>query len=221
MGLDDLIVAGSHGFDIWSPDGGAIQRHEGRAFARSARAGDRAAAASGPARSPGALVEPKRSSVAVHYRLVEEPERPRVKAIVDEMLGRHPDALKVTPGKMVYEIQPNIDWDKGKAVLYLLEALGLDGDDVLPLYIGDDITDEDAFAAMRGPGRRHPRGGPDDPELAGDRTPPPTSCCDTRARCSSFWTALGRSAVARAGTTPSRCSPTTVSTRPRRGCGRR
>ena len=67
---------------------------------------------------------------------------------------------------MVYEIQPNVDWDKGKAVLYLLEALGLDGDDVMPLYLGDDITDEDAFEALgrRGVGifvgeRRRPRAG--------------------------------------------------------------
>ena len=86
----------------------------------------------------GAVVEPKKSSVAVHYRLVEEHERPRIKAIVDDVLAAEPDALRVTPGKMVYEIQPKIDWDKGKAVLYLLEALGLDGEDVLPLYVGDD-----------------------------------------------------------------------------------
>jgi trehalose-6-phosphatase len=55
--------------------------------------------------------------------------------------------LKVTPGKMVYEIQPKIDWDKGEAVLYLLEGLDLDREDVVPIYLGDDITDEDAFEA--------------------------------------------------------------------------
>ncbi|MDQ4063835.1 MAG: trehalose-phosphatase, partial [Actinomycetota bacterium] len=59
------------------------------------------------------------------------------------------DELKVTPGKMVYEIQPKIDWDKGKAVLYLLEALDLDREDVAPLYVGDDVTDEHAFEALK------------------------------------------------------------------------
>ena len=108
----------------------------------------------------GALVEPKKSSVAVHYRLVEDGERPRIKAIVDEMLAGEPDALKMTPGKMVYEIQPKIDWYKGKAVLYLLVALDLGGDDVLPFYIGDDITDKDAFAALRGRGIGILGGGP-------------------------------------------------------------
>jgi trehalose 6-phosphate phosphatase len=76
----------------------------------------------------------------------------------------------MTPGKMVYEIQPKIDWDKGKAVLYLLETLELDRDDVVPIYMGDDVTDEDAFGAISGTGIGIFVGSPDDPELAGRTT---------------------------------------------------
>lgn len=44
------------------------------------------------------------------------------------------------------EIRPPINWDKGRALEYLLDTLGFNGSsDVLPIYIGDDITDEDAF----------------------------------------------------------------------------
>lgn len=44
------------------------------------------------------------------------------------------------------EIRPTIKWDKGKALEFLLEALGFaNSNDVLPVYIGDDRTDEDAF----------------------------------------------------------------------------
>ena len=76
----------------------------------------------------------------------------------------------MTPGKLVYELQPNLDWDKGKAVLYLLAALGLDGDDVVPLYVGDDITDEDAFAALAGRGIGILVADPDDPDVDGRST---------------------------------------------------
>lgn len=165
MVLDDLIVAGSHGFDIHSPDGGEIQRSLGAEFdglldTVKARLREEAAP------FDGAMVEEKSAAVAVHYRLVSEDDRPNIKEIVDSVLAEHPDELKVTPGKMVYEIQPKIDWDKGKAVLYLLEALDLDQEDVIPLYLGDDLTDEDAFEALEGRGIGIFIGRADDPELA-------------------------------------------------------
>lgn len=169
MGVDDLVVAGSHGFDIWSPGAGAIERDEGAGsqdLIREVISRMREEVGS----VEGALVEPKRSSVAVHYRLVAEAERPRIKAVVDAALAEHPGELRVTPGKMVYEIQPNVDWDKGRAVLYLLEALDLGGGDVMPLYLGDDVTDEDAFEALAGRGIGIFVGNAGDPELAGRST---------------------------------------------------
>jgi trehalose 6-phosphate phosphatase len=169
MGVDDLIVAGSHGFDIWSPAGGAIEREEGAGFGGlldEVKERLRAETSS----IEGALVEPKKTSVAVHYRLVSEEERQRVKEIVDAVLAEHPDDLKVTPGKMVYEIQPKIEWDKGKAVLYLLETLDLNREDVVPIYVGDDITDEDAFEALKGRGIGIFVGRADDPEVGGRST---------------------------------------------------
>lgn len=169
MGVDDLVVAGSHGFDIWSPGGGAIEREEGTGFADLIQSVTDTLR-EGVASANGALVEPKKSSVAVHYRLVDERDRPGIKDLVDRVLAAHPDSLKMTPGKMVYEIQPKLEWDKGKAVLYLLEALELDQDDVVPLYVGDDITDEDAFRALVGRGIGILVADPADPEVAGRRT---------------------------------------------------
>ncbi len=169
MGVDDLIVAGSHGFDIWSPREGTLEHEAGGGFEELI---ERVTARVREQADPieGSLVEPKKASVALHYRLVADADRPRIAAIVDRLLADHPDELKVTPGKMVYELQPKLEWDKGKAVLYLLEALGLTGDDVVPLYVGDDVTDEDAFRALAGKGIGIFVGRADDPEVGGRGT---------------------------------------------------
>jgi hypothetical protein len=69
--------------------------------------------------------------------------------MVKSVLKDYPK-LKLTQGRMVFEVRPSIKWDKGKALEFLLESLGFaDCTDVLPVYIGDDRTDEDAFKVLR------------------------------------------------------------------------
>ncbi|MCA1673094.1 MAG: trehalose-phosphatase [Actinobacteria bacterium] len=151
MGIDNLVVAGSHGFDIWEPATGTVRHDASLGYEDLLSAvTDRLCAEVRAVQ--GALVELKKASVAVHYRLVSAPDQPRIKAVVNGVLAAYPEQLKITPGKMVYEVQPKIDWDKGKAVLHLLRVLGLDSDDVVAVYLGDDITDEDAFRALAGRG---------------------------------------------------------------------
>ena len=148
MGIDGLVVAGSHGFDIGGHRDGTV-RHDAVTGIEDllSTVTDRLNAEVGSI--AGAVIEPKRFSVAVHYRLVTPTQRPSVTAVVDTLLDEYPDQLKVTPGKMVYEIQPKVDWDKGKAVQYLRHALGVEGEEFVALYLGDDITDEDAFTALK------------------------------------------------------------------------
>ena len=147
VGLDDLVYAGSHGFDIAGPGGLHIQHEESAAFAAAV---EHATQQLRPAlvAIEGALVEPKRFAVAVHYRQVADDEVAKVEAVVDRVLNGVPELHK-THGKKVFELRPRFDWDKGKAVLWLLSALKQTGADILPFYIGDDLTDEDAFRALR------------------------------------------------------------------------
>jgi trehalose 6-phosphate phosphatase len=170
MGVDDLVVAGSHGFDIWSPEAGTLE-HEAGSAQEGLIENVTAELDQAVGDVPGVAIEPKKISVAAHYRLVvDEGDRTKVREAVQQLLAERPDELKMTPGKMVYELQPKLDWDKGRAVLYLIDALGLDGDDVVPLYLGDDITDEDAFQALKGRGIGIYVGSQTDPERDGRST---------------------------------------------------
>jgi trehalose 6-phosphate phosphatase len=169
MGIDDLVVAGSHGFDIWSPRLGTLDHPE------AAGSGKLISEASEHVRDRldgvhGVLIEPKKVSVAVHYRLVAPAKHEKVAAAVRAVVAEFAPSLKVTPGKDVYEIQPNLDWNKGRALQFLLTALRLDGPGVLPFYLGDEITDEDAFQTLRGRGVGIIVGRPDDPEVEGRPT---------------------------------------------------
>ena len=160
--LDELYYAGSHGFDITGPlRSSEGDNSEGASPAKpsiSYQVADNFRPALEQAKErveealkniKGSLVEDNTFSVSVHYRMVAEGEdRETVERVVDELIGEMP-MLRKTHGKMVYELRPSADWNKGKAVEYLAEQIREElGDDVFPIYIGDDVTDEDAFAVM-------------------------------------------------------------------------
>ena len=143
-GIDDIVYAGSHGFDIAGPHG--LRRQMATEFLPKLDTVENELHKRLDGIS-GALVERKRFSIAAHYRNVKEEDIPRVKRAVAEAAARHRELRRID-GKKVYELLPDIEWDKGKAVLWLLEALGLDRENSRSIYIGDDVTDEDAFRAL-------------------------------------------------------------------------
>ena len=143
---EGLWFAGSHGFEIAAPDGTRTEIDEARGHQQALREAaddlDR-----GVASIPGAWVERKRYAVAVHFRQVEDERVPEVEAALDRALDAHP-GLRKTGGKKIFELRPDIEWDKGRALWALFERAGLRRGEVLPVFVGDDLTDEDGFTAI-------------------------------------------------------------------------
>jgi len=143
VGLPDLVYAGSHGFDIAGPG----LRHAVGEGVPEQIASAAASLQQQLAGIPGILIEPKRFALSVHYRRTPEDRLPEIERAVEAAAAQHPKLRKAL-GKKLFELRPDLDWDKGKALLWVLREMGLTGPEVLPIYIGDDLTDEDAFRAI-------------------------------------------------------------------------
>ncbi len=150
VGLERVFYAGSHGFDIAGPGGFHKRPEEADSFVQLLDEAEKELA--GPIRRiPGAEIERKTFSIALHFRKVSDADTPELEQAVDDTVKRH-SKLRKSRGKKVFQIQPRAEWDKGRAVEWLLEHARLGEDDAMPLYIGDDLTDEDAFGALSGRG---------------------------------------------------------------------
>lgn len=144
--VDGIFYAGSHGFDIAGPDDMRTVHQRGGEFLPVLEAAGKEIEER-VKDIPGARVERKKFSIATHYREVAPPKAEIVEKAVDHVLAIHPE-LRKGLGKKVFEMQPDIDWDKGKALLWLMKELDLNHPGILPFYIGDDVTDEDAFGVL-------------------------------------------------------------------------
>jgi len=149
--VDEVWYAGSHGLELMAPDG-TYHENAGAAdlIGTLARAACRLAEMIGDI--SGIELEHKRFAVAVHYRNADPADIDRVTAAV-RSLGRS-EGLRTTAGRKVIELRPNLYWEKGTTLNWLLERIqasdcAADAASVLPIYIGDDITDEDAFDAVQ------------------------------------------------------------------------
>ena len=150
VGIEGIYYAGSHGFDITGPEIDKIRYQEGIRYLPALDEAEEKLKKKLTG-IDGAVVERKKFSVAVHYRNAREEDKDTVKEAVDAVLSKK-HGLKKTSGKKIYEIQPDIDWNKGKALFWLLDALDMKISQTFPVYIGDDTTDEDAFRAIKGKG---------------------------------------------------------------------
>lgn len=144
IGLPGLVYAGNHGLEISGP---------GLTFVEPAAAGQTEAVQrlAAELRSrltavPGAFVEDKGLTLSVHYRQVAADAAEEVRHIVHAVLAATNHPFHLTMGDKVFEIRPRVDWNKGNAIRWIQEQVA--DPKALVVYLGDDATDEDAFAAL-------------------------------------------------------------------------
>ncbi len=153
-----LTAAGQHGAEIRLPNG-ATERLGG---ADGVLAGLMAEIAAFAAARPGILVEDKGMTIAVHCRKVPQYQAELGQFLTD-LAAKHSDRLETIRGHRVFEIKPR-SFNKRTAVEHFMRIAPFTGR--LPLFIGDDRTDEDGFAAVRALGGHAIRVGPVDPGWA-------------------------------------------------------
>jgi trehalose-phosphatase len=182
VGVPGVWYAGSHGLELAGPHG----RHHHNDLAAAAVPALRQAASALDKELidiPGVVIERKRFAIAVHYRNVSAQHIAEVVAATHR--HAHQADLRVTGGRKVVELRPALDWDKGTALAWIGDQIEQETA-VVPVYIGDDLTDEDAFDAIRLSGVgvvvRHDEAG-DRPTTARYVLDSPTQVCEFLRHC--------------------------------------
>jgi trehalose-phosphatase len=144
VGIPGLVYAGNHGLEISGPgfvflEPSALERTElVKGFAADLRSNLKSIS--------GVIVEDKGLTITVHYRQVAEAESEEVRRIVHAALASSSHPFLLTSSEKTYEIRPRVYWNKGNAVAWIKERI--QRPDALLFYLGDDATDEDAFAVL-------------------------------------------------------------------------
>jgi trehalose 6-phosphate phosphatase len=133
-----LTAAASHGLEQRLPDGTRINRASGAPAGCHRRISELAE------RHPGVVVERKPFSVGLHYRARPELE-PVILEAIEKIHSELDNDVRLMRGKMVVEIMP-ARADKGSAIRSLMEAGPFTGR--LPVFAGDDVTDEHGFEVV-------------------------------------------------------------------------
>jgi trehalose-phosphatase len=147
-GVEGIIVAGLHGLEIE----GLGERYVHPDLADAGLAVQQAAVRlrdSVPG-LPGVFVEDKEASIALHFREADADGRRRALDAFAPIAAAYVDTgrLRLMRGSCVLELLPNIEWNKGDAVRWIADRVRQSHGDTFVVYVGDDVTDQDAFAAV-------------------------------------------------------------------------
>lgn len=145
----EIYLAGFHGLEIQAPDGESFI-HPGASAAISTMQAIAETMRPHLGELPGVFIEDKFFSIALHYR--EAAPAVRVVALSRFMDAARADVdsgrLRLLPGNCVVELLPGAAWHKGSALQWIRERIERLHGATFTVYVGDDVTDEDAFRAV-------------------------------------------------------------------------
>ena len=144
VGMPGLIYAGNHGLEISGPGFMFVEPSAAALVGALQELADQLTVKLQPI--AGVLVESKGLTISVHYRLASASDVDEVRRLVHAALAAAAHPFVLNNGEKVFEIRPRVNWNKGPAVGWIKDKL--DKRDILVIYVGDDTTDEDAFAAL-------------------------------------------------------------------------
>lgn len=144
VGIEKIYYSGNHGYEITGPEVDFVKEEARRAKPIIEDISRELGEKTGPLE--GVIVENKGLTASVHYRLANEQTTSKLKTIFEDVVEPYQEEreVEINYGRKVLELRPAGEWNKGKAVNLLRRITGFE-EEVMPVYLGDDITDEDAF----------------------------------------------------------------------------
>jgi alpha,alpha-trehalose-phosphate synthase [UDP-forming]/trehalose-phosphatase len=148
VNIKDIIYSGNHGAEIWDGNSLIIM---GDQLSESKQILKKIVSELKAALSPvhGLIVEDKGITASIHFRMVAQQDLCKMFDLFWSITDSYKGLFRITSGKKVFEIKPRGIWNKGDAVSWIWKKFG---GDRTPVYIGDDVTDEDAYKAIKGRG---------------------------------------------------------------------
>lgn len=154
VGVGGITYVGNHGFQIEGP-GIKLNKAVPQKYKRSLKK-IKSDLIKRTSLIKDVFIEDKGLSFSLHYRMVDKKKVSLVRKIFRQVVCNYltRNDIEVKNGKKLLEVRPTINWDKGKAVLWLLSKRQFisKNDKMLPIYVGDDVTDEDAFRVLKNKG---------------------------------------------------------------------
>ncbi|WP_197283474.1 trehalose-phosphatase [Mycobacterium sp. Marseille-P9652] len=145
VGIPEVWYAGNHGFELLGPDG-THHEHDGAAAAVPVLADAAEKLRDILSGIPGMQLIHKRFAVAVHYPAAAAEHIDDIVATTHR-IGKK-NKLQICPGHGLVELRPNVAWDEGTRLAWIRSHVDKPRS-LIPIYIGGDLVDEDAFDAVQ------------------------------------------------------------------------